>query len=144
LSLKHTIKDRLASEQGYTSLEFRVVMGLFLILMMLAVPAYLSFGSQASIAAVEVNIRSAVPAAETYFNDTDPTTGGDGSYAGLTGAKLRGESPGVDASIRAGVIDDKYCLQDVDQRGSVWSYEGGNGGASRMVNAACAAEYRVA
>jgi hypothetical protein len=144
LSLKHITKDRLASEQGYTSLEFRVVMGLFLILMMLAVPAYLSFGGQASIAAVEVHIRSAVPAAETYFNDTDPATGGDGSYAGLTGDKLRGESPGVDANIRAGVINDKYCLQDIDRTGSIWSYEGGAGGAAKMVNGACATEYHVA
>ncbi len=68
------IKNRLASEQGFTLIELLVVIVILGILVAIAVPAYLSFRGNAKTAASEANVRSAIPAAEAYYQDTVGTT----------------------------------------------------------------------
>jgi type IV pilus assembly protein PilA len=132
------IKNRMASEQGFTLIELLIVIIILGILVAIAVPSYLSFRSKAQTAAAESNVRSAIPAAESYYQGT-----GNGSYTGLTGATLRTEAPGVAATVKAGVSGAKYCIQDTEG-GVTYSYEGGTGGAATMTGAACAAGYSVA
>jgi type IV pilus assembly protein PilA len=105
------IKNRLASEQGFTLIELLVVIIILGILVAIAVPAYLSFTQQAHGAAAESNVRSAVPAAEDYFQTN--TTLAD-SYKGMTGAALVSTSPGVDPHVVVSVSTDNlsYCIQD--------------------------------
>jgi len=129
------IKTRLASEQGFTLIELLVVIVILGILVAIAVPSYLSFRGNASQAAAQANVRSAIPAAEGYYQD--PTLG-NGSYYHLglaangtmTNADLATEAPGVSPSVNIKTINtgQGYCMDD-SNAGKEAYYVGGNPGA---------------
>ena len=139
------IKSRMASEQGFTLIELLVVIVIIGILVAIAVPSYLSFRTKAQTAAAQSNVRTAVPAAEGYYNDTGGTNPTPNSYDSISGAKLRTLVPGVSPTLKAGAnaAKDGYCEQDTVGT-DTWSYAGGVGGASTVTHAACAAGYGVA
>src|SRR5436305_10505955 len=95
------IKNRMASEQGFTLIELLVVIVILGILVAIAVPAYLSFRGNAQDAASKANVRSSIPAAEAYYQDTT-AAGGNYSYTGLSRAKLNTEAPGIGVRVAAG------------------------------------------
>ena len=119
------IRTRLRSEQGFTLIELLVVMIILSILIAIAVPAYLSFTGKANVAAAKANVRSAIPAAESYYQDA---AAGNDSYTGMTGAKLVLEAPGVSPNVTAVALNGGlgYCVQDTENAGAtIYSYIGG-------------------
>ena len=128
------IKNRLSSEQGFTLIELLVVIVILGILVAIAVPSYLSFRGNAAQAAAQANVRSAIPAAEGYYQDP---TYGNGTYlhlatagASMTKADLALVAPGISPSVNIESLGagTGYCL-DSTNGGKKAYYVGGNPGA---------------
>lgn len=114
------IKTRLASEEGFTLIELLVVIVILGILIAIAVPAYLSLTGSANQAAAEANVRSAIPAAETIYEQ-------QGSYSGITApSSLTAVAPGVKVDHATAEAGGKgYCI-DASSNGTSYYYDGGN------------------
>ncbi len=129
------IKNRMASEQGFTLIELLVVIVILGILVAIAVPSYLSFRGNASQAAAQANVRSAIPAAEGYYQD--PTLG-NGTYlhlatsgTSMTKADLALVAPGIAPSVNVESLNggQGYCLDDTNSGKSAY-YIGGAPGTT--------------
>ena len=142
------IRNRLEGEGGFTMIELLVVVEIIGILTVVAVPSYLSMSAKARTVAAQSNVSSAVAAANVYYMDTvqNPTPG---TYGGLSGAKLRLETPGIGANVMAGsktvtTSHDAFCLQDSEDGGKTfYSYQGGKSGTGVVALGACPAAYTV-
>jgi prepilin-type N-terminal cleavage/methylation domain-containing protein len=81
--LPSKVLKRLKSEQGFTMIELLIVMILFVILVTIALPAYLTFRERANDSSAKTAIRNISPALIEYNGDHKS------GYTGVTPAKLK-------------------------------------------------------
>jgi prepilin-type N-terminal cleavage/methylation domain-containing protein len=98
------IRKRLTGkEEGFTLIELLVVIVILGILMAIAVPSYMGFKDRANKAAAQANVRSAVAAVETYYQD-------HGSYSDLNSTSLLAIDGGIKLSTTMTGGTATYCI----------------------------------
>jgi type IV pilus assembly protein PilA len=110
------------AEDGFTLIELLVVIVIIAILAAIAVPAYLGFTTQAQGAAAQADVRSAVPAAEAYFQNHNDT------YVGLNISGLKSYDAGLSqyVIVSGTATATQYCLA-ATVNNSTWYYAGPGG-----------------
>ena len=96
------------SEQGFTVIEFLIVVIIIGILLAIAVPSYVGFRDRAANNSMKANLRAALPAAQAYHDD-------NGTYEGMTPEALLAIDSALSPTLTVpSALQTSYCLADTD------------------------------
>jgi prepilin-type N-terminal cleavage/methylation domain-containing protein len=133
------LRNRLASEEGFSMIELLTVIIILSTLALIAIPSYSGFKVNAQERTAELNVNTAIPIAVQYY-----TTNND-SYAGLSGSALATLSPGISPNVEAGSAlgGTAFCIQDTEGGTITYAYPGGAGGSNVLTEALCNGSYNA-
>jgi prepilin-type N-terminal cleavage/methylation domain-containing protein len=111
------------SEAAFTLIELLVTLVVIAAMLAIAVPSYLGFRGRAERTTAEANLRSALPAVETYHVTNDEYVGMD--LAALRTIDASVGNDGTNGLFVVSVDVSTYCLRSV--RGGATYYKDGPG-----------------
>ncbi len=120
------IRSALARDGAFTLIELLIVINVVGILILIAVPSYLQFKDRAAKAAAKGNVREAVTAINSYYED-------NGTYVGMTPAALGTYNRSLPALTIKTAKTTTYCVSS--QVGNWIAYRAGPSAA--ITTAAC-------
>ena len=99
---------RSEGEAGFTLIELLSVIVIIGILLLVAVPSYLSFRTRAAQATAKANVRDALTVIETYYQDNN-------TYVGVNLAALQAIDAGVSPTLGFGTMTaSAYCISSTN------------------------------
>jgi type IV pilus assembly protein PilA len=104
------------AEEGFTLIELLVVIIIVGILLLIAVPSYLGFKDRANKSAAKANVRTAVTAISSYYQDNQ-------TYVAMSTTTLRTYNAGIPMLMYRSSTSSTYCVSA--QSGNWIAYKAG-------------------